>query len=263
MSDFPPPPPPSSPYQPQPQPVPQRARNGLAIAALIFGIIGVLSVFLPFGLWVAGILGTIGLILGLIGYGRFQRSEAANGTMALWGIIISAIALVISIVGAVILVGTNLAEELAVKDAAESTVTPTTETSAQAQPEETAPTGTEVDVYDLEVGDCLATSPPEEEELISSLDTVPCSEPHGEEIFAAVTLPDGDFPGTDAIYAQGDKLCIAEFDGFVGLPYEESALDFWLITPSEQSWPEGDRVVLCTIYDPAGEVSGTLRGVER
>ena len=172
--------------------------------------------------------------------------------------------MLVSIVAAVILVGTDLAEELAVEDAAEVTVRPSTEMSAPAQPEETAPPGTEVvDVYDLEVGDCLATSPPEEEQLITSLETVPCSEPHGEEIFAAVTLPDGDFPGTDAILEQGDELCIAAFDGFVGLPYEETALDFWLITPSEQSWYQGDRSVLCTIYDPAGEVSGTLRGVER
>ena len=223
-----------------------------------------LSVVLPFGFWVAAILGTIGLILGLIGYGRFQRSEATNGTMALWGIITSALAVLVSIVAAVILVGTDLAEELAVEDAAEVTVRPSTEMSAPAQPEETAPPGTEVvDVYDLEVGDCLATSPPEEEQLITSLETVPCSEPHGEEIFAAVTLPDGDFPGTDAILEQGDELCIAAFDGFVGLPYEETALDFWLITPSEQSWYQGDRSVLCTIHDPAGEVSGTLRGVER
>jgi hypothetical protein len=58
-------------------------------------------------------IGTIGLILGLIGYGRFQRSEATNGTMALWGIIISAVAVLVSIVADVILVGTNLAEELA------------------------------------------------------------------------------------------------------------------------------------------------------
>jgi hypothetical protein len=49
----------------------------------MLGIVGVLSVVLPFGFWVAAIFGTIGLILGLIGYGRFQRSEATNGTMAL------------------------------------------------------------------------------------------------------------------------------------------------------------------------------------
>jgi hypothetical protein len=261
MSDFPPPPPPS-PHQPQP--VAQRApRNGLAVAALILGVVGVLSVFFPFGLWVAGILGTVGLILGLIGYGRFQRSEATNGTMALWGIIIGAVALVVSIVGAVILVGTNVAEELAAKDAAERTVSPSTETSAPAQPEETAPTGTEVvDVFDLEVGDCFAEIE-DTEEMLSTIETVPCSLPHSEEVFAAETLPDEDFPGEDAVNAQADELCFTGFEEFVGLPFEESVLSLAIFVPSEESWRMGDRLVLCTIYDPRGDVSGSLRGVER
>jgi hypothetical protein len=49
---------------------------------------------------------------------------------------------------------------------------------------------------------------------------VPCSEPHSDEIFAAVNLPEGDgeFPGYQAIEAQGRELCIAEFEGFIGLP---------------------------------------------
>src|SRR5918996_6386712 len=102
MSDFPQPPAPD-----QPQSVAQQApRNGPGIAALILGIIGVpsalvlgiigvLSGFVPFFFWVAGILGIIGLLLGFIGYGRFQRSEASNGTMALWGIVTSAVAAVV------------------------------------------------------------------------------------------------------------------------------------------------------------------------
>jgi hypothetical protein len=45
--------------------------------------------------------------------------------------------------------------------------------------------------------------------------------------------------------------------------YEESVLYVGLITPTEESCPQGDRSILCTIYDPAEEVSGSLRGVER
>jgi hypothetical protein len=260
MSDFPPPPP--STYQPEPVNQ-QSPRNGLGIAALILGIVGVLSVVLPFGFWVAAILGTIGLILGLIGYGRFQRSEATNGTMALWGIITSAVAVLVSIVAAVILVGTDLAEELAVKDVAEVTVRPSTEMSAPAQPEETAPPGTEeVDIYDLEVGDCFSEIE-DTEEMFSSVESVPCSKPHSEEVFVAETLPDGDFPGMDAIDAQAEELCFTGFEEFVGLPFEESVLTLGFIIPSEDSWRYGDRLVLCTIYDPAGDVIGSLRGAER
>jgi uncharacterized RDD family membrane protein YckC len=148
----------------------------------------------------------------------------------------------------------------------ESTVPPAAETSAPAQAEETGPTGAEeVDIADLKVGDCLVESLPGEGEEIFSVQTLPCSAPHGEEVFAAMTRPDGqgDFPGMEAITAQAEGFCVAEFEDFVGLSYAESALYLGVITPSEESWSEGDRSIVCTIYDPAGEVSGSLRGVER
>jgi RDD family/Septum formation len=147
-----------------------------------------------------------------------------------------------------------------------STVPPAAETSAPAQAEETGPTGTEdVDIADLEVGDCLAESLPGEGEEISSIHTLPCSASHSEEIFAAMTRPEGqgDFPGMEAITAQAEGFCVAEFEDFVGLSYAKSALYLGLVTPSEESWSQGDRSILCTIYDPAGQVSGSLRNVER
>ncbi len=271
MSDFPQPPQSPSPYQPPPG-VQQAPRNGLGIAALILGIIGAVAGIIPFFFWVAAILGIIGLILGFVGRGRVKRGEATNATMALWGIITSAIAVVVSIIGAVVLVGlfANLDEELSVgtdntaSPAAENTVTPPVETSAPATDEETAPTvptvPEEVDVYKLEVGDCMVQVP---EGDVLTVPVVPCSEPHGEEIFAAVSLPEGDFPGDDAILAQADEFCFGEFENFVGLSYEESVLDFTYFHPNEESWLDGDRVVLCAIYDPGEEVSGSLRGVER
>jgi len=80
-----------------------------------------------------------------------------------------------------------------------------------------------------------------------------------------MTRPEGqgDFPGMEAITAQAEGFCVAEFEDFVGLSYAESALYLGLVTPSEESWSQGDRSILCTIYDPAGQVSGSLRNVER
>jgi Septum formation len=145
----------------------------------------------------------------------------------------------------------------------ESTVPPAAETPAPTQAQETAAPGAgEVNVLDLKVGDCLADSAPRGEE-VSSVQSVPCSQPHSEEIYAAVTLPEADFPGTEAMDAQADELCTAEFESFVGLPYEESVLYLTYLTPTRQSWSEGDREVVCSVYDPDGEVSGSLRGVQR
>jgi hypothetical protein len=44
--------------------------------------------------------------------------------------------------------------------------------------------------------------------------------------------------------AQADELCAAEFESFVGLPYEESVLYLTYLTPTREGWSEGDREVV-------------------
>ena len=262
--------PPPSPYQPAP--VTQQApQNGPAVAALIVGIIGALTGLIsvlftganPVFLWVAGILAVIALVLGFVGFGRAQRGEAANATMALWGIITGVIAMVLLVVSLLVQTGVfaDSSEETSVQT--ETTAAPTAETSTPTASEETAPTeGENIYTGDLEVGDCLAESPEAETLTVT---TVPCSEPHSHEVFASVNLPEGDgeFPGYQVIDAEAEELCIAQFEGFIGLPSEQSELETRFMTPSEETWLAGDRMVSCAVYDPAGEVSGSLRGAER
>ena len=119
----------------------------------------------------------------------------------------------------------------------------------------------DVDVFDLDIGDCLADFQDATE--LDTIEASPCSEPHSDEIFASGSIPDGAFPGMDIVEATAQKLCIAQFDEFVGKSYEDSVLDVGFLTPTEQSWNDGDRAVLCTVYDPAEEISGSLRGAQR
>ncbi|MFC8536921.1 DUF4190 domain-containing protein [Streptomyces sp. NPDC057249] len=93
---------PQQPYGPAHAPGLRPARNGLGIAALILGLIGAVSGLIPFLFWLAGILGTIALILGLVGRGRAKRGEATNKNMATFGTVLALIALIMSVVGAVI-----------------------------------------------------------------------------------------------------------------------------------------------------------------
>ncbi|MFF0426034.1 DUF4190 domain-containing protein [Streptomyces sp. NPDC004520] len=85
-----------------PAAAPQAMRNGLGTAALILGIIGTVSGFIPLFFWLAGILGLIALVLGLVGKGRVKRGEANNKGVALTGAILGLAALILSVVGAVI-----------------------------------------------------------------------------------------------------------------------------------------------------------------
>lgn len=73
---------------------PPAKKNGLGVASLILGIIGlVLSIFL-----VGALFGIVAVILGFIGRGNVKRGEADNGGQALAGIITGALSVVAAIV---------------------------------------------------------------------------------------------------------------------------------------------------------------------
>ena len=71
----------------------QQPRNGLGVTALVLGIIALLFCWTV----IAGVLGLVGLVLGIIGMGRAKRGQATNRGVALAGTILSALALVAAI----------------------------------------------------------------------------------------------------------------------------------------------------------------------
>ncbi|MFD9500324.1 DUF4190 domain-containing protein [Streptomyces sp. NPDC060035] len=93
---------PPQPYTPAQAPGLRPARNGLGTAALVLGIIGTVSGLIPFLFWLAGILGVIALVLGLAGRGRAKRGEASNKGVATFGAVLGLVALILSVVGAVL-----------------------------------------------------------------------------------------------------------------------------------------------------------------
>jgi hypothetical protein len=80
-------------------------RNGYGVTSLILGIIGSLAGLIPIaGMLVGGPLGVIGLVLGLAGRGRIKRGQATNGKQTLWGVILSALSIVLGIIGLIIVI---------------------------------------------------------------------------------------------------------------------------------------------------------------
>ena len=88
---YPPPPMPYGDYYPG---APMPPRNGLGVAALVLAVIGLVA-----SCSVAGglVLGIAAVILGFMGRGRAQRGEANNGGVAMTGIILGALAVVVSL----------------------------------------------------------------------------------------------------------------------------------------------------------------------
>jgi len=129
--------------------------------------------------------------------------------------------------------------------------------------------GSNIDIFSLKVGDCMPASDTSGE--ITDADVVPCSEPHADEVFFEFELEDGDLPTDEEITAEVEAQCVPAFSEFVGIDYYESALDFWWLTPTEQTWTQAnDRLVQCVIYEPdpedpqaSLEVTGSLKGAAR
>lgn len=112
----------------------------------------------------------------------------------------------------------------------------------------------------MTVGDCRleATSGlPEDAEV------VPCAEPHDEEVFHEIEMPDGTF-SQQAVEAASAECVGDAFTAFVGVQREASALGVYPIPPAEETWdqPYG-RTVYCVLFDPAGQIEGTLEGAAR
>lgn len=119
-----------------------------------------------------------------------------------------------------------------------------------------------VDVFTLKVGDCFST---EETDEVSDVGGIPCSEPHDSEVFALINYDadsSAEWPGQEAIDAFSDEGCTAEFEGFIGLPYAESKYYISYLQPTEGSWENGDREVVCLVVGEDGEkITGSLKGV--
>ena len=116
-------------------------------------------------------------------------------------------------------------------------------------------------VLTVSVGDCLASA-----DLaggrVSDVSPVPCREAHDAEVYAELTLPDGDYPGLASVRAAAENFCLPQLAEFVGVPYLSSDLDAYPLLPTSESWAAGDRTVSCIVVAPE-PVTGTLEGANR
>lgn len=100
---------------------------------------------------------------------------------------------------------------------------------------------------DLRVGDCFDLQD-ESQDTVENVDAKPCSEPHVYQMFFVGDLPSGDYPSQDTMDAFAYDNCLPAFQSYVGVTYEESVLDIFYLTPTEESWGSGDHSVQCAAH---------------
>ncbi|PFG41800.1 uncharacterized protein DUF4190 [Isoptericola jiangsuensis] len=213
------PPAPGSPAGPPPgygAPVPT---DGVSIGALVTGLLGL--ALIPVSLGIAGIV-------------RTKDKKRRGRGLAIAGLVLGVLSTVVwgfVLAGAVFL-ATN-------QDAVADSLADSFNEVYQEQ------TGT-----DLVVGDCF--EPPADLTSGDPLESADCATPHTAEAYEVYDLPDGDFPGMEAVAAEAQTRCLDAFAPYVGSEYVDSSLDVMYFHPTDVSWTFGDRRVVCGIVTMDG-----------
>lgn len=111
-----------------------------------------------------------------------------------------------------------------------------------------------VAVSDLEPGMCFEDVGTGLNE-VTEVPVVPCDAPHSNEVFALLEQPGDTFPGEEEIRGLADEGCHASFEEYVGAPFETSTLTSFPVTPTAESWAQGDRQVVCVLTSPQPRTS--------
>ena len=116
-------------------------------------------------------------------------------------------------------------------------------------------------VFSLEVGQCF--DDPDSFGEISDVEIVDCSAAHDNEVFHLFDIPGDDFPGSDTVSNLAGEGCSNAFAGYVGTAYQDSDLFLQFLVPSEGSWDQDDREVVCYLYEPGVRLTGSARNSNR
>ena len=201
-----------------PPPVP--GTDGVSIAALVTGILG---------------LGVVPLVIGIVGVQRTGRTGRGGKGLAIAGIVLGGLS---TVVWTLLLVfGLALWNDDDFR------------ASLEAPPP-------------MRAGLCFPAHL--DISTVMAYEAVPCDDEHGSEVVGVVKLPDTRYPGSDAAYAAADPYCYEAFAKYVGVDYEESELEMTFVFPTEETWDEGDRQVVCYAHEVGGAaVTGTVRDTAR
>lgn len=104
-------------------------------------------------------------------------------------------------------------------------------------------------VFDLARGDCFDDAPGAEPGggEVSDVPVVPCDRAHDNEVFATLEVPGEAFPGAGSLRDLAVDACVERFRGAVGYPLALTDLDVSALWPTEASWADGDREVVCIL----------------
>ena len=114
--------------------------------------------------------------------------------------------------------------------------------------------------FDLVTGDCF-TFP--RGEAVTQVPEVACTSAHDAEVTATYELPEGAWPGDEAVRTQAEQRCEAALRDYVGIDPLDSTYGPEFFTPDRTAFEAGaDRVVICLAVAP-DTVTSSAKGARR
>jgi len=110
------------------------------------------------------------------------------------------------------------------------------------------------------IGDCLTGVL--DAGAYGEVSTVGCDAEHEGEVYSLRTATLTDFSYADII-AEAQSVCRDDFAAYVGIDYTQSQLFYTFLAPSEQTWNDGDRAIVCLVKTLEDSSTGSLKGAAR
>jgi hypothetical protein len=206
------------PYAP-PHPMPPRRTNGLAIAAFVLSIPGLL---------------VVSVILAIVALVQTKRSGEKGRGLAIAALSISGAWVVIFPIAFILALIAFSAVVDVHRDANGEIVE-----------------AGDLSISELQVGDCIESV--SEEEVIT-LRGVPCAQPHEAEVYAIFDMPSRTYPSDEAV---GDE-CAQRLESYSELAWNAPSIEIYYLSPDSETWRHGDREVICFAVDEDGR-TGSIR----
>jgi hypothetical protein len=131
-------------------------------------------------------------------------------------------------------------------------------------PGATTPAGGSTSALSPQVGQCIRDPVPDQVTALTTIEVVDCAVPHAAEVIANVAVPGSTFPGDQQLDATAETSCKSEFQLFVGIPYDSSVLNMNYVAPTEEGWANGDHAIDCYLVTGDGSpLTGSMRGAAR
>jgi hypothetical protein len=192
--------------------------NGMAIASLVFGVLG-------------GVL--LAVVFGLVALSQIRRRGGRGRGMAIAGLVLSACWTVVIalVVVAALTAAPNRDEAGAVTDPGQA------------------------HVQSLQVGDCIDGLA--DQTVVSAITFRPCAEPHQAEVFAQFELPTGPWPGPEAVVQLAEDGCGQRVPDLTGHP-QLATLGMFTLTPVENAWAMDQTVTCLVLDTTGLTLTGSV-----